>query len=378
MLARFMLILACAAALACLAPVVSANAVSPYITYQGKLTDANGVSVPDVAHTLVFRIYGSEIAGLPLWTSPPMIVTPAGGLFTVELGPITPNDLPPGDAWIEVSVNGTNLPRTKLTSAPYALRAADLRLPFARTHPHTEELISLVNPTGGILRASSGGNRDTATFIYDDTTGFNSALSATSYSNTGATAYITQMGRGPVAVFDSFNNSAVNPTVSMYTSSSQPGLYAYSFLRASAVYLTEPLAALRAVQGTATNAGHFEGSVRTTGTLRVDDGRVENKDSERLTPIAYGHISANGNAVTGTSTANVSSLWNSSQTRYEITISGHSYFFSSYVTTVTPSGAISAVIPTTSSTVGGNLLVYLYNLSGNRIQGDFQFVTYKK
>lgn len=377
MLLRFIFLTAIAGVLISLAPLALANTVPTRITYQGKLTDSSGVPVPDINHTLVFRIYGFDDGGLPLWSSSPMLVKPSNGLFTVELGPINPGDLGTIDAWVEVSVNGTNLPRTRLTSAPYALRAADLKLPFARTHSLNEDLIHLANPTGGVLRASSAGNMDTATFIYSNSAGFNSALNAASFSDSGATAYFTQQGKGPVAVFDSFSATATSSTVSMYTSSTQPSLYAYSFPRASAVYLTEPTAALRAVQGSATNAGHFEGSVRTTNTLRVDTGRVENSDSERLTPIAYGYITLSGSTLTGTSTSNVMSSWNSGLSRYEITISGHSYFYATYVTTITPSGGSNIVLPTTTS-ASGKLLVYLHNLSGTRVQGDFQFVTYKK
>lgn len=254
MLSRFLILMSMAGALSWLATSVLANTVPSSITYQGKLTDSGGVPVPDINHTLIFRIYAFEDAGVPIWTSSPMIVKPSGGLFTVELGPISPDDLGSTDAWVEVSVNVTNLPRTRLTAAPYALRAADLKLPFARNQSYSDELISLVNPIGGILRASSGGNRDTVSLVYNGTNGFYSALRAGSYSDSGATAYFTQQGKGPVAVFDSFSATATSSAVSMYTSSTQPSLYAYSFPRSSAVYLTEPLAAVRAVQGTATDA----------------------------------------------------------------------------------------------------------------------------
>lgn len=376
MLSRLFQIGVCIALLGGLVSALSANSVPASITYQGKLTNSSGVPVPDIDHTLVFRIYAFENGGLPLWTSSPMIVKPANGLFTVVLGPINPGDLGPADAWVEVSVNGTALPRTRLTSAPYALRAADLRLPLARSYSDTGHLIDLVNPIGGVLRAVGNGGRDTLSISYSDPFGAYSALYATSQSNTGAAVNVIQYGRAGVAIFDSYSSSATAPAVAMYTTSSQPSLYAYSYIRNSSVYLTESTAALRAVQGTSSHAGYFDGFVRTTGNLQVDNGRVLNSNNERLTPIAYGFINSNGTTVPGSSSSNVSSSWNSSLSRYEITISGYSYFFSSFVTVVTPS-ANTPVIATTGS-VSGNLLVHLHNLSGNKVQGDFQFVTYRK
>jgi hypothetical protein len=89
-------------------------------------------------------------------------------------------------------------------------------------------------------------------------------------------------------------------------------------------------------------------------------------------PIAYAFIDEDGSVRAGTS--NITSTWDAGSDRYEISIAGENYYYADYVAVVTPSG--SALRPRTGS-VGGDLLVYLYNDSGDLVQEDFQFVIFK-
>jgi hypothetical protein len=90
-------------------------------------------------------------------------------------------------------------------------------------------------------------------------------------------------------------------------------------------------------------------------------------------PIAYGNVSSSGSIQWGT--PNLSSVWNSSASRYEITIDGESYSFISYTTVVTPVG-LSLITPVTFSS-SGKLLVSLFTSAGTRTQSDFGFVVYR-
>ncbi len=90
-----------------------------------------------------------------------------------------------------------------------------------------------------------------------------------------------------------------------------------------------------------------------------------------LQPIAYAFISTTGAKISGT--ANVASAWDATNGRYAVTISGESYYFSNYVTVVTPIDNLTAH----TSSVGGQLLVFLTNSAGTNVQGYFQFVTFK-
>ncbi|MCG8330897.1 MAG: hypothetical protein MI974_24610 [Chitinophagales bacterium] len=106
--------------------------------------------------------------------------------------------------------------------------------------------------------------------------------------------------------------------------------------------------------------------------LREELNNEEKTGSANLLPIAYGMIRPN--ATIGTGTGNFSCSWNNSIKRYEITIDDESYYYQNYITQVTP---ISGGREVTTSSVGGKLLVYMYDNNGNRIQGNFQFLTYK-
>jgi hypothetical protein len=116
------------------------------------------------------------------------------------------------------------------------------------------------------------------------------------------------------------------------------------------------------------------GTTAPAATLEVNgttkfDGRVTFPNGVS-SPIAYGFVLSSG-AITQSST-NVSCTFDSTHTRYVITISGVNYFYSDYVTVVTPTGV--GFVRTDS--VGGNLLVYLYDTSGAPVTGNFQFVTF--
>jgi hypothetical protein len=112
------------------------------------------------------------------------------------------------------------------------------------------------------------------------------------------------------------------------------------------------------------------GNIHVSGQISKD---VSGGTMNRATPIAYGVINSAGSVASGT--PNVSSTWNGTDNRYEITISGENYFWSSYVTVVTVSDTSPYVAVTDS--VSNKLLVYIYNLSGVKTSKDFQFVTYK-
>jgi hypothetical protein len=91
--------------------------------------------------------------------------------------------------------------------------------------------------------------------------------------------------------------------------------------------------------------------------------------SHRFLPIAYGFVNSNGTLASGTS--NVSSAWTG--TRYEITIDGESYFFSSYATLASPT-CDNATMDIGS--VSGKLLI-TPRVNNVITQCPFQFVTFK-
>lgn len=89
--------------------------------------------------------------------------------------------------------------------------------------------------------------------------------------------------------------------------------------------------------------------------------------TDRRKPIAYGYINTDGTVASGT--GNFTSVFDSTNKWYAITITGKNYFFSNFSTVVTPSfnSATPAPICGTGS-VSGKLLVACYNTAGARVQ----------
>jgi hypothetical protein len=87
----------------------------------------------------------------------------------------------------------------------------------------------------------------------------------------------------------------------------------------------------------------------------------------RRKPLAYGYINTDGSVASGT--GNFTSVFDSTNKWYVITLTGTTYFFSNFSTVVTPSFNSSSAAPTCGTgSVSGNLLVACYNTAGARVQ----------
>lgn len=126
-----------------------AAAVPTTTVQQGRLLTASGQPL-DGSYTALFSLYTSQGAavGTHVWQESQPIVA-QDGTYAVVLGNATPLDatlLAPADLWLGVSIDGTELARTKLHAAPYAV-AAD----GARTLTRTDCAV------GQVLARTAGG-----------------------------------------------------------------------------------------------------------------------------------------------------------------------------------------------------------------------------
>jgi hypothetical protein len=97
------------------------------LTLQGKLTDSLGQPVLDGVQSVTFRLYDVETCatGTALWQEVQNVQT-SGGIFNVNLGAVTPIGLPFDEQyWLGMQPPSCSelCPRTRLTTAPYAVRA---------------------------------------------------------------------------------------------------------------------------------------------------------------------------------------------------------------------------------------------------------------
>lgn len=105
--------------------IVAAAGTPPLMNYQGWLRDDAGDPVTGT-FSMTFKIWTDELAGAEVWSEDHPSVTVTNGGFSVVLG--TSNNLDNVDfaeegRWLEVTVDGeTMIPRTRLTTLPYAFR----------------------------------------------------------------------------------------------------------------------------------------------------------------------------------------------------------------------------------------------------------------
>jgi hypothetical protein len=111
------------------------------------------------------------------------------------------------------------------------------------------------------------------------------------------------------------------------------------------------------------------------GSLTVSSaGVVENHVGSGL-PLAYGQVQG-GAIVPQATTENVLGVtWNAAQQRYAIDLADVNFYFPHFTTVVTPTG--SSPLFATVNSVGGDLLVMLYDAAGNKVQGNFSFVIFR-
>ena len=119
--------------------------------------------------------------------------------------------------------------------------------------------------------------------------------------------------------------------------------------------------------------GSVQMTIASDGDVTVN-GEINNTatGAANMIPIAYGNISSTGGL--NTSSGNVS-INKSATGTYQVTITGESYFWTSYITNITilSGGALIA----NAGSSGGTIYIRIYNTSGTLTDAGFSFVTYK-
>jgi hypothetical protein len=113
--------------LLCGAVFAGAAEVPHLISFQGRLDDASGETVPDDVYSVTFRLYDDPVGGTLLWDET-QDVTTVDGLFTVWLGgntPIPDSAFDVDSCYLEIQLAGSDpiVPRARVTSVAYARMA---------------------------------------------------------------------------------------------------------------------------------------------------------------------------------------------------------------------------------------------------------------
>lgn len=94
------------------------------LSIQGTIQKSFGGAVDDGEYSLTFNLYEQLTGGSPVWTETNDKIEVISGVYSAELGTITPLNIGFNKTYfLGVQVDGGSelIPRTKLTSAPYAL-----------------------------------------------------------------------------------------------------------------------------------------------------------------------------------------------------------------------------------------------------------------
>jgi hypothetical protein len=382
-----------------LGPATAESLVDPalLLQYQGRLLDpVTGGPKPDGSYQMILRLYDAASGGSLLW-SETKDVTVMDGLFTTFLGDTTALDLSDFDGqplWLSVTVGADPeaTPRQRVAHVAYALHAEDAdtvdgqeATEFAAVaHNHAAaDITSGALDYGrfsayGDLQAEGkigSGSGQVAAGGHDHDAGdiASGALSTDRFS-----AHHDLQAEGKIG------SSADQVAVGNHTHDGR--------------YYTETESDSRFVNDNSNEVGNADvangalsaSKIAGTAWTSSNDGANSGLDADRLDgyqassfagashshsglPVAFAFIGSDGEVDSGTS--NVSSVWNGSLDRYEITISGHSYFWTSYVTVVTPSSTCGTAVAGTGS-ISGRLTVQFSSSSGSK-QCAFQFVTFR-
>jgi len=119
------------------------------LSYQGVLTDAAGVIVPDGNYNLTFRLYSVASGGSAIYTeNQPAVAVERGG-FSVVIGLVSEIGLTFDQTYflgIQVGADPELAPRVRLTASPYAM---GLRLPLSHGGSSPLALLQLDNSGAG-------------------------------------------------------------------------------------------------------------------------------------------------------------------------------------------------------------------------------------
>lgn len=198
---RLLSVLAAVALLGAIPPQAGAQTpVSTAFTYQGQLKQSgapyNGEA--DLAFSLYDAAAGGNITGGPVWIDDVNVVN---GLFTVTVDFGAPA-FAGNDRWLEIQIGHPPTvlsPRTKLTSAPFAIRAGDLDMPFSGTSDTGTQTLFISNTDTG----------KAGYFAVDNATSASSALAAATN------------GGGSAGHFE--NNNAGNASPALYAETNGSG-----------------------------------------------------------------------------------------------------------------------------------------------------------
>lgn len=193
-------LLGCALCILCFSDAYSAAPKS--ISVQGRLTDSLGVPLPAGVKGFLFRIFNAPSGGTEIWSGEDQFLpTDGDGLWSAQVGAIVGlSDAIFTDTvrWLDIQVQGTQLPRLRLITGPYAHRVSTVdgasggtitsKVSIGPGHTNTGTNAFVAGEgsvTSGDYAAISGGKNDTASGLYSSVGGGLRNRAGANYSTVG-------------------------------------------------------------------------------------------------------------------------------------------------------------------------------------------------
>jgi hypothetical protein len=214
----------------------ASGAVPNLIKYSSVLKDGSGAVITALSG-VTFLIYKDEQGGAPLWMETQNVQPDKAGRYTVQLGAVSKDGLPPevfmtGEArWLAVQIgNEAEQARVTLVAVPYAMKAAD-----------AQTLGGL--PASAFALAAPPNASPAAATTVSEVSGSTAAPGSSNVTTTGGTAntiplfttptniqnsILTQTGKTGVNVGGKLNLPATGTANSSKGFNSQPGAFVAS------------------------------------------------------------------------------------------------------------------------------------------------------
>ncbi|NOT37709.1 MAG: tail fiber domain-containing protein [Saprospiraceae bacterium] len=131
------------------------------ISYQGLLTDAQGIIIPDGAHSITLKFYEDINSNVPIYGETQNIQV-SKGIFNVNIGSVNP--IPVNIKFDRTYFLGVSIdfsaelsPRTSFTSSPYSLHSETSKIAESLTPGATGVVTSINSTQGNISLLGAGG-----------------------------------------------------------------------------------------------------------------------------------------------------------------------------------------------------------------------------
>ncbi|HEU0085343.1 MAG TPA: hypothetical protein VFQ59_00055, partial [Candidatus Paceibacterota bacterium] len=265
-------------------PTVALSAFNKEINYQGKLTNALGIAVPNASYNMQFKLYTVSTGGTAIWTETRIDankVTVSNGLFSVMLGEVTSLASIDFNQALYLGVNiggsgspswdGEMTPRKKLGAVPAAVVA--------------ESANSAINILGGTAGSIA----------------YQSAIDTTAFSSAGTVGQaLVSGGTGSPTWFAPTAGSLVFAGASGILAQDNANLFWDDATKRLGIGTTAPQMRLEAF-GTG-------GLPATSGTTPTGSLRISNPSTSRV--LDFGADSGNGTWIQATLSGNLASTSN--------------------------------------------------------------------